>query len=89
MQGTRFLRAAQIERRIQSLNLRNKKANLAGLQLADLVVTPIGRKVLKKSIKEDYRIVESKMRKSPHGRIKGYGLVVLPKERGQPPLRSD
>ena len=32
-----------------------------------------------KRIKEDYRIVESKMRRSPSGRIDGYGLVVLPK----------
>lgn len=89
VQGTRFMQASQIEKRIQSLILRDKKANIAGLQLADLVVTPIGRKVLQKKVKEDYRIVESKMRRSPHGRIEGYGLVVLPKEKGQPPLRSD
>lgn len=79
IQGTRYLQAKQIEQRILALNLRDKKANLAGLQLADLVVTPIGRKVLGKTIKEDYRVVEQKLRRSPHGKIEGYGLVVLPK----------
>jgi hypothetical protein len=79
IQGTRFLQAKQIERRILAMNLRDKKANLAGLQLADLVVTPIGRKVLGKTVKEDYQVVEQKLRRSGSGRIEGYGLVVLPK----------
>lgn len=79
IQGTRYLQAKQIERRILAMNLRDKKANLAGLQLADLVVTPIGRKVLGKTVKEDYRVVEQKFRCSGSGRVEGYGLVVLPK----------
>lgn len=79
IQGTRYIQAKQIERRVLGLNLRDKKANLAGLQLADLVVTPIGRKILGKTVKEDYRIVESKLRRSATGKIEGYGLVVLPK----------
>jgi len=49
------------------------------VQLADLVVALIGRQVLGKPVKEDYAIVESKFRRSPHGRIEGYGLMVLPK----------
>lgn len=79
IQGTRFMQAKQVERRVQSLNLKSKSANVAGLQLADLVVTPIGRNVLGKPVKEDYAIVESRFRRSPHGRIDGYGLMVLPK----------
>ncbi len=79
IQGTRYLQAKQIEGRILGLNLRDKKSNLAGLQLADLVVTPIGRTILGKTVKEDYRIVESKFRRSLRGKIEGYGLVVLPK----------
>lgn len=79
IQGARYMQAKQVERRIQSLNLKSKAANVAGLQLADLVVTPIGRQVLGKPVKEDYAIVESKFRRSPHGRIEGYGLMVLPK----------
>ena len=79
IQGTRFMQAKQIEKRVLALNLRDKKANIAGLQLADLVVTPIGRKVLGKTVKEDYQVVEQKFRRSPKGKIDGYGLVVLPK----------
>lgn len=79
VQGTKFMQASQIEKRMQSLILRDKKANIAGLQLADLVVTPIGRHILGKPTKEDFQIVESKMRRSPSGRIEGYGLITLPK----------
>lgn len=79
IQGTRFMTAKEIERRISSLNLRSKTANIAALQMADLVVTPIGRRVLGKTVKEDYRVIEEKFRRSPQGRVEGYGLVVLPK----------
>ncbi len=79
IQGTGFLQAKAIERRVLGLNLRDKTDNIAGLQLADLVVTPIGRQVLGKTQKEDWRIVESKLRRGPRGNYEGYGLVVLPK----------
>ncbi|MEN6504755.1 MAG: DUF3800 domain-containing protein [Planctomycetaceae bacterium] len=62
-----------------SLNLRRKSDNLAGLQLADLVASPIGRHVLGKPDKEDYRIIASKYRTSWKGDVAGFGLVVLPK----------
>ena len=45
--------------------------------------------VLGKEPKEDFRIVEQKFRRNPHGSYQGWELVVLPKEEGQPPLRSD
>lgn len=79
IKGTRFLQAKAIEQRMLGLNLRDKTENIAGLQLADLVVTPIGRQALGKSLKEDWRIVESKLRRGPKGKYEGYGLVVLPK----------
>jgi hypothetical protein len=79
IKGTRFLQAKAIERRMVGLNLRDKSENVAGLQLADLVVSPIGRQVLGKSAKEDWRIVESKLRRGPKGSYEGYGLVILPK----------
>ncbi|MBX3340706.1 MAG: hypothetical protein KF711_03895 [Nitrospira sp.] len=74
VQGTRFVQAKAIEERIVGLNLRPKTANIAGLQLADLVVTPIGRKALGKTIKEDYRVIEEKISGVARGRIEGYGL---------------
>jgi len=79
IQGTRYLRAKDIEKRILALNLRAKSENIVGLQLADLVLTPIGRHVLGKPGKEDFEIVRSKLRRSRTGIAEGYGLVVLPK----------
>jgi hypothetical protein len=79
VQGTRFLKAVDIERRIVGLNLRAKSDNLAGLQLADLVVSPIGRHVIGKVPREDFRIVQSKFRCNQQGEHLGYGLVILPK----------
>lgn len=79
IQGTRFLRPRAIEDRIMGLNLRAKSQNIAGLQLADLVVSPIGRHVLGKPDKEDWLVVREKFRRSRKGTIEGYGLVVLPK----------
>ncbi|MCK4394576.1 DUF3800 domain-containing protein [Candidatus Bipolaricaulota bacterium] len=79
IQGTQFMQASEIEKRILALNLRPKSDNLAGLQLADLVVTPIGRHLLGKLVKEDFRIVESKFRRNREGKYEGYGLIVLPK----------
>lgn len=78
IQGTQFLQGKVVADRIMGLNLRAKKDNIAGLQLADLVVSPIGRHVLGKPAKEDWRVVEQKLRRSRRGQIQGYGLVILP-----------
>ena len=89
VQGTRFLKPVQLNRRIDGLTLRSKKHCIAGLELADLVVSPIGRHVMGKESKEDFRIVEKKFRRDRRGNYLGPGLVVLPKKiRGQDPLRS-
>jgi len=79
VQGTQYMQATDIRRRIQALHLRGKRENVAGLQLADLVVSPIGRKVLGKEAREDWNIIERKFRRSWDGKVDGYGLVVLPK----------
>ena len=55
IRGTDFLAAKDIEKRIEDLRTQDKKKNIAGLQLADLVVSPIGRHVLGKSEQEDFR----------------------------------
>ena len=80
IQGTKFLRAAQVARRVEGLVLRDKTHGLAGLELADLVVSPIGRFVQGKQIREDFRVIEEKFRRGPSGSYHGYGLVVLPKK---------
>lgn len=44
----------------------------------------LGQCLLGKEPKEDFRIVEQKFRRNPHGSYQGWGLVVLPKEEGSP-----
>jgi hypothetical protein len=77
--GTRYVGAGDIGGRITGLDLRAKAENVPGLQLADLVVSPIGRHVLGKPDREDWNIVRSKLRCGPRGTTDGYGLVVLPR----------
>lgn len=89
IQGTKFMQASWIDERISGLRLRGKDAGLVGLELADLMVSPIGRHIIGKQTKEDFRIIERKFRRSPARDHNGWGLVILPKEIGQPPLRSD
>ena len=84
VRGTRRFQGRTVEDRISSLTLRDKRSNIAGLQLADLVVSPIGRHILGKPDKEDWEIVNGKFRRSPRGRVENYGLVVLPRQRRRP-----
>lgn len=81
VQGTEHLRGAELARRVTSFTLHPKRENLAGLQLADLVVTPIGRRVLGKRTHEDFRIIERKFRRVGNS-YKGVGLTVLPEGEG-------
>ena len=60
------------------LDLRTKTAGEAGLELADLVVSPIGRHVIGKPPREDWVIVSEKLRRRD-GTWRGAGLVVLPR----------
>ncbi|WP_020494532.1 DUF3800 domain-containing protein [Verrucomicrobium sp. 3C] len=61
------------------LTPRPKSANLTGLQLADLVATPIGRHAIGKPANEDWRIVYGKFRPKRAGKVNGHGLVILRK----------
>jgi hypothetical protein len=79
IQGTGYIQARTVVERITGLVAREKHDNIAGLQLADLVVSPIGRFVLGKPTREDFRIIEAKFRRRL-GDYRGAGLVVLPKE---------
>jgi hypothetical protein len=77
--GTDYLPPVAIDYRITALHVRDKRSGLVGLELADLVVTPIGRYVMGKPVREDFQIVESKFRRL-RGTYRGAGLVVLPRE---------
>ncbi len=57
----------------------DKKQNLPGLQLADLVCHPIGRHLLKpEQENRAYEVVEKKFRRSGGGKLEGYGLKTFP-----------
>lgn len=78
--GTDFTDSMRINDRIIALDLRDKKPNLAGMQLADLVITPIGRHVLGWSEKKDqvhWSVVERKLRQVD-GIYWEHGLIVRP-----------
>ncbi len=87
-EGAGSLSGETIRRNVRALLLRSKKVNLAGLQLADLVVGPIGRFVLGRRSNEDFRIIAGKLIRGPGAEYPDGALVVLPKEEGQDPLRS-
>jgi hypothetical protein len=56
-----------------------KKCNAAGLQLADLVARPIGRKILDPAqANRAFDILAPKLRRSPAGEVRGWGLKVFP-----------
>ena len=57
----------------------DKKCNAPGLQLADLVARPIGRKILQPDQpNRAYDILHTKFRRSPGGKVLGWGLKIFP-----------
>lgn len=51
-----------------------------GLQIADLVVSPIGRITIRKKAHEDWKIIKTKFRRDKRtSKASGYGLIRLPK----------
>jgi hypothetical protein len=62
-----------------SIVMCDKRGNSAGLQVADLVAGPIGAKVLRPDDRQRaYDLIKEKFRKSPSGKIEGWGLKVFP-----------
>jgi hypothetical protein len=78
-QRTTYPPPSVIKQRIGGLHLRDKKSKIAGLELADLVVSPIGQFVAGLAPREDLAIIREKFRRRG-GEYLGPGLVVLPKE---------
>ena len=76
IRGTRFRRPNTIHERIISLDMQSRSENIAGLQLTDLVVSPIGRHAMGKPNQGDWGIVSEKLRRDRQGNVDGYGLVV-------------
>lgn len=79
--GTEYLSATQIRKHVAELQIREKSQNIAGLQVADLVVSPIGRHIIGKKPKTDWKIIKQKLRRGARGNYMGFGLVVLPQKK--------
>jgi len=79
VQGTSYVSASRVKKAISQLSIKDKKENIAGLQIADLIASPIGRENLGKRNQIDYEVIEKKYR-NKGGKYWGYGLVVLPKK---------
>lgn len=67
-----------IDERVCELIVKDKRLNIVGLQLADLVISPIARMSTRLPVKEDWEIVRSKLLRGQSGEARGYGLVHLP-----------
>lgn len=57
IRGTSFISATDLGRLEMELHIRNKNRNIIGLQLAGLIVSPMGRFVLGKRIQKDWEII--------------------------------
>lgn len=86
IQGTYYVRGTRIKDRVKNLAFKGKQQNITGLQLADVLATPIGRHVLGKATYAEYstgedffKVIETKFRRDATGNYVGPGLVVLPK----------
>jgi len=62
-----------------SIEFFDKKANLTGLQVADLVSTPIGQHVSRPDRRNRaFEMIQQKFDRAPNGELMGWGLQVLP-----------
>lgn len=82
--GTMFYPAKEINKRITSIEFKNKLANVVGLQIADFIPNSMGRYKLHKTYnnKEErnipYSIIESKLYDGAVNNIDRFGLKIMP-----------
>ena len=78
--GLPYARGNKIDTRIVDLSLKDKRLNIAGMQLADLVVSPIGRHLVNRPTHGNWEVVERKFRRrAGSDSYMGSGLVILPR----------
>lgn len=70
----------EIHSKFLDLSFNQKIQNIIGMQVADLVAYPIGRKILSPdAVNNPFQIIESKFHRKPGTNIyKNYGLKVFP-----------
>ena len=75
-------------KKIKDFRIIPKSKHIDGLEIADLIASPIGRVLIGKKIKEDFKIIKKKFRKNNSGHILGHGLVVFPQQKARPATQS-
>ncbi|MFA5430969.1 MAG: hypothetical protein WC329_07415 [Candidatus Omnitrophota bacterium] len=76
-----FAECIEVPKAISDFKFKKKEENIAGLQLIDSVITPIGRKYLnKRNHYIDYEVIKAKYHRHKCGKYNGYGLVIFPKK---------
>jgi len=83
--GTEYITVSELRKYITDLKVKKNSENIVGLQVADLIVSPIGRHILGKESKEDWRIIQEKFRCNYEGKYRGFGLVILSRRRETAP----
>jgi len=78
-EGTGFVKGEHVVRNIEQMKIVPKRQNIAALQVADLVLSPLARYVLGRTRTPDMEICLRKLRRGPQGQWMGYGLIKLPR----------
>ena len=78
VKGTRYVRPERLVEKIADFKIVKKSEIVEGLEVADLMASPIGRFLINKETKEDFKIIKQKFRKGRQGQIIGYGLIIFP-----------
>jgi hypothetical protein len=79
IKGTRFISPTRIPQKIADFKIVSKSKAVGGLEIADLVASPIGRNIMNKSGKEDFKIIQKKLRRNASGHVIGHGMIIFPK----------
>lgn len=76
--GTRYGQAETIRTYCSSLEMRIKRENVAGLQLADMLAYPIARRVVSEVDPRTWDVIKPKIYDGTIGNIQAYGIKVFP-----------
>ncbi|MEP7162952.1 MAG: DUF3800 domain-containing protein [Candidatus Moraniibacteriota bacterium] len=79
IKGTRFIEPSRLAEKVTEFTIIPKSQSVGGLEIADLIASPIGRKLMRKSSKEDWQVIKRKFRKNASGHIIGHGMIIFPK----------
>lgn len=78
IKGTKYLEPSRIIEKVKGIKIIPKSQAVGGLEIADLIASPIGRFLIKKKPKEDFEIIKKKFRRNKSNKILGHGLIVFP-----------